>query len=327
MNSQDEKDLWTRIAQNLESESNIEDFSHSFDESNAHQDACMIWKLCGQMPKIKADVDTALVGIQQKIAKMPAKPVMQIAPSKIWWKSGYAIAASVALLVMTTISVYIINKETNTPVVYQTTKGEKRKVTLPDGSVVMLNADTQLELASDFGQSARRLTLNGEAYFEVTSNPNQPFIISTLHSMTEVVGTAFNLKAYSNDADVALNVTEGKVKFGSTLSAETILVSASQGAILNIPAQTITPIQTIENLTWRDGVISFKDESLANAAAYLSRWYDISISVDESIKTKKITGQFQNKSIVEVLDYIKLALDIDYISIEAKQYKLLPKKK
>ncbi|EJW92056.1 anti-sigma factor, partial [gut metagenome] len=94
----------------------------------------------------------------------------------------------------------------------ETTFGEKKEITLADGSCVILNACSKLQYPNQFTDNYRNIKLNGEAYFQVAPNPDKPFRIKTPHFGVEVLGTKFNVKSYPDDQIQSVEVENGKVQ-------------------------------------------------------------------------------------------------------------------
>lgn len=145
----------------------------------------------------------------------------------IWWRgwSTFAAAASVMLMLGILGWVYL-NRRTSEPTqvmkelvaktpsryIQEFNDAEKPKlVILPDGSSVLLQKDSRLTYARKFDGEKREVYLVGEAYFEVSKNPQQPFFVYANELVTKVLGTSFNIKAYSEENDVVVTVRTGKV--------------------------------------------------------------------------------------------------------------------
>ncbi|MEM0939474.1 MAG: FecR family protein [Bacteroidota bacterium] len=106
---------------------------------------------------------------------------------------------------------------------YTTAYGETQVITLEDGTLVTLNANSKLIHADNFGAQDRCVQFSGEGYFRVAKNPEKPFIIHTADSKTQVSGTAFNLRAILN-RPTTLTLEEGKVAFSAIVDNEEIIV-------------------------------------------------------------------------------------------------------
>src|SRR5699024_2451974 len=97
------------------------------------------------------------------------------------------------------------------PMHYMTEAGEQQKLVLRDGTIIRLNSSTQLWISGTYGEPVRAVTLQGEAYFEVTHNKEKPFIIHAAGTSIKDLGTAFNVRALPGEDNVQVAVTEGKV--------------------------------------------------------------------------------------------------------------------
>ncbi|MCS7005294.1 MAG: FecR domain-containing protein [Cytophagales bacterium] len=323
MNSLKEKDFWIRVAESLENEQDIEDSLSLADEKHAYKEARIIWDAAGKISLPDVDVESAFTKIQQKAHSLTSSQLKL----KKWWKPSYAIAASVAFLLLGGVLYFGVYRALpRWERTYSTSYAERRTVLLADGSKILLNAGTSLKVANGFNQVSRKVYLDGEAYFEIAKNEKVPFVVQTTHSQTDVLGTIFNIKAYSNESDIELEVIEGKVKF-SSVGGNSVILTPNKGVVLDKRSQKMIEYETSQGVTWFVDVISFQDETLANAASYLSRWYNVTITVEESIRAKRITARFHNKSIQEVLDYIKMALNIECSVQDKNTFHLFAKKK
>ncbi|ERJ57757.1 FecR family protein [Sphingobacterium paucimobilis] len=204
-----------------------------------------------------------------------------------------------------------------------TPKGGQYHVTLPDGSKVWLNADSRLKYPNRFTAPLREVELDGEAYFEVTSNPKQPFIVKTPNEQVEVLGTHFNINSYRNEEASKVALLEGKVRVvadnrqSSTLHpGQQTFFSNNQMAIQNINAE--------ESIAWKNGEFTFNNESLGSAMRQVARWYDIEIEVDPSLKQLALWGSVSRlDNFDKVLKIIKMTDDNIKIRIEGRRVKIM----
>ena len=121
------------------------------------------------------------------------------------------VAVIVTLFTKNVFTKHTIPKQTTTNEV-TTNNGSKSKLVLPDGSTVWLNADSKLTYEKDFGPAGREVSLEGEAYFDVKKMPGVPFIIHTKVIQVKVVGTAFNVKSYSDEPTTETSLVRGQVE-------------------------------------------------------------------------------------------------------------------
>ena len=200
-----------------------------------------------------------------------------------------------------------------------TERGQRTNLRLFDGSRVQLNAESELRIPTGFGDTARVVHLRGQAYFEVTHNPEMPFIVYSGNSLTRVLGTKFDVKAYPEDLQVQVVVEEGRVALGTAESKETIAenhqIGTGQIGYLNEDGQTmVANTSEIERyLGWKDGRLIFDSATFEDVIQQLQRWYDVKIKVaDSSAMSKKLTASFKNEPMTEVMNIISLSLDLRY---------------
>lgn len=185
--------------------------------------------------------------------------------------------------------------------------GQHARITLPDGSIVWLNAGSTLRYSSVFGKE-RRVLLSGEAFFDVARRTDIPFIVSTELVDIKALGTQFNVYSYPKVQYLRISLIEGSVKVYEP-SAE------DEGTILN-PKQQLhyengefwleNGIDE-DNLLWREGIFSFKKEHLNDIIEKLERYYDVKIIVkNPEILKYEYTGKFrQQDGVVEILRIIQ----------------------
>lgn len=240
------------------------------------------------------------------------------------WTVGTRVAAAVALLAVTLLSVYLyIDFLETSPQPEQaltmqevvTEKGQRSKFILSDGTQVWLNGDSRMEIPSRFTDQRREVHLQGEAFFEVTSDADKPFMVHAGESVTQVLGTQFNLKAYP-DEEVQIVVKEGKVAFGGR-EAEQQIPELREHEMAVLSDSNRTSIQKVENLEkyldWTNDKLIFDDTPLHQVMQELERWYDIECTLeDPSLRTRTVTGSFQDESMTEVLNIISLSVGMTY---------------
>src|SRR5690606_36229691 len=114
-----------------------------------------------------------------------------------------------------------------------TPRGGQYQVSLPDGTKVWLNADSKLYYPRAFSGNTRTVQMEGEAYFEVAKDEQKPFIVQTNRQKVEVLGTHFNVNAYSEEPISAVSLLEGKVKVSLANQAERTLLPGQQSSVKN----------------------------------------------------------------------------------------------
>ena len=195
-----------------------------------------------------------------------------------------------------------------------TPRGKDYHLTLADGTQVWMNADSKLEFPKHFKGSQRKVKLQGEAYFEVVKDAQHPFIVETEYFNTTVLGTSFNIKAYTpKDANIVL--IEGSVKVGIT-GTETILRPGQQ-ASLNAKHSTlnIKEVDTYPYTQWREGFFYFEDQSLFEIMQELGRWYNVNIAFDDPQKMN-LRLHFVCKRSNSLSEAIKNMNDLGVVNVE-----------
>jgi len=247
------------------------------------------------------------------------------------WLSPILKAAAMIVVILTTSILYFTQTvdvaddiTESVPVVFQTDDVQQSIITLRDGSVVRLNHDSELVVAKDFLDGTRKVTLTGEAYFEIEHDADQPFIIHANQSSVEVLGTAFNVRSLTNTNNVQVAVVDGKVSFANKIHNEkelSVVLSKGQYGYLDLEEQTIAVDEVaIENyMAWKSGRLVFEELALSQVCTQLHRLYQIECSFDnKEIKDLPLTANFSNDSLEKTLSVIALTLKIDY-NIENEQ--------
>jgi ferric-dicitrate binding protein FerR (iron transport regulator) len=215
-----------------------------------------------------------------------------------------ACAASVALLIAVTW--FVSSRYTNQSVAAITSEvfvpsGQRARLTLDDGTVVWLNARSTLNYPAAFVGNERKVSLSGEAFFEVSHDPRKPFTVSVHDLNVTVLGTKFNVSAYEKDGEIQIALIEGSVKVRNNLGEERIL-SANQQLSYVHKKMTVVPVEYSDHFLWKDGIYSFHNEPFANIIEKLQRYYDIRIEVEDlPILDFEYTGKFRQQDGVDMI--------------------------
>lgn len=205
--------------------------------------------------------------------------------------------------------------------VLETQNGERASYNLSDGSKVFLHAGSKLRIPNNFNEDSRELILEGEAYFDVSHNPEKPFIVQSELSYTKVIGTKFLVHAWPDEnREVEVVVSEGKVLLGDSRyqneehKKEAFITKNQKGVLTADNGPVITEENDIEWYTgWTEGRLVFNNRELGEVLPRLERWYDIDIRVsDESISKRKITAEIDySLPMTDVLQGIAMSLNLD----------------
>ncbi len=237
------------------------------------------------------------------------------------------------------------SKESATKTSEITTKnGSKTNLVLPDGTKVWLNAGSKLTYNNDiFGIELREVNLIGEAFFDVTKNPDKPFVIHTQKMDIKVLGTAFNVRCYPNERKTETSLLRGRIEV--TLKdrpKEKIYLSPNEKLTLlngNIVSELSTlnkkvkhrpeliePTVTIGHIThkltdstiiietsWIENKLEFRSESFEDVASKMEKWYGVKIDIqDERLKQEHLTGSFETETVDQALTALQYTTKFNF---------------
>ena len=193
--------------------------------------------------------------------------------------------------------------------------GQRAELTLADGTRVWLNALTTLTFPSQFTKSARKVYLDGEAYFDVKHEDDKKFTVNIGKYNINVLGTEFNVAAYSKKESFETSLIKGAVEIESVNGEKRLLLTPGNKAYLKGNNLAVVPIQDYDLFLWKDGVISFKNERIEDILYKLELYYDVEIYNEKnSIKDIRYTGKFRVKDGIEhVLTVLKIPTGMDYV--------------
>lgn len=199
-----------------------------------------------------------------------------------------------------------------------TAMGQRVNLTLSDGTKVLLNAGSTLRLPKVFEPDKREVFLEGQAYFNVEENTERPFVIHSGNAKTRVLGTSFSVRAYPEDSDITVAVEEGRVSFEAAEASgqEQIILNKNELGRFDAKSRHIEarPINDLAlYLGWVDGYLKFKEAPLGEVATELERRYGVEVTfANPQLKERSLTALLKSRSIQNVLDVIKMSLDIEY---------------
>ncbi len=189
-----------------------------------------------------------------------------------------------------------------------------KKITLPDGSVVLLNINSQLQYPRTFDQGEREVALIGEGHFDVTHDPERPFIVKTRDFDVKVLGTSFNVKSYQNDSQTETTLISGKVEVLREKEIP-IVLAPSQKAVYYKTEEKIEVEEVISKdaIAWQQGTLVFKNTPMRQVALDLERKYNIKIVIKSpKLLTYEYTGTFDNLTLEESLQLLMISSPIKY---------------
>ncbi len=202
-----------------------------------------------------------------------------------------------------------------------TKRGDNKKVVLPDGSIITLNAKSNLIYPKKFLDTIREVTLVGEAFFDIKRDTLRPFVVHTNHLKVKVLGTSFNVKSYPKDEQVETTLVSGKVEVIEERSKHPIILEPSQRATFDKGKRNleVDRVDSKNVIAWRQGKLVFDKTPLKQVVSDLNRKYNVDFVIkSDALLEYKFTGEFDNLTIEEVLKFLKLSSSINYKYINNK---------
>jgi transmembrane sensor len=259
------------------------------------------------------DVVTELKGRPrtEALASASEPPAAPLSLLRGWLSSHPTWGAAVAVAIGVAVAAgwWVLRREGYVPQTYETATGQMRNVTLPDGSVVGLNTQTELEWVGSPDDRRVRL-IRGEAYFQVIHDPNRPFCILLAQSEVQVLGTRFDVYQMA-DGDVRVSVMSGKVTVeglengsGAPPSWSRRLGSGQQIEYSPVGlVADVHPITAQKAIRWREGMLETEGEPLSDFVSDLSRYTTERIVIaDPRAAAQKVGGAFSVRHIDGTLD-------------------------
>lgn len=284
------------------------------------------YKVAKQIHTIYLATDTMFVLNKVNTEDALKKTLDGISRSKraLWLNRLQRVAA--VLFIPTLITVLVQNWEQKLPKVQlvevKTNPGMTTTLDLPDGTTVHLNSESSLQYPSRFEGDRREVKLSGEAYFSVTKDAKQRFVVSTPHdARIEVLGTVFNVEAFEKDTLIATTLLEGKVCFAYSAddSSKSVVMKPGEKLIYDSKRMRTRLLTTTgeSETAWKDGRIVFQDTPFQQALRMLEKRYNVEFVVSSSKYGKdSFTGSFTSQRLDRILEVFEISSKIKWRYID-----------
>ncbi len=316
---EEEASVWVmRFSDGGATDADREEFLNWVNQSSLHQSTYnKLTKFWGGLDFVEelndfAESDTARASLrQEKTANMfrMAKPVVMT-----------AMAASFAVLCVFA-SVQMGKASPSFYATYETSVGQQETIVLPDGSNIILNTGSALEV--EFTATTRDISLTqGEAFFEVAHDKTRPFSVRTPKGVVTAVGTAFSVRMNAEKLNVI--VTEGRVALNPSAlsesqdtvnSPQSMEITAGQSAIIDRGVENVSLMKSAnlqKTLDWHDGELSFKGETLEEVIADIERYTDVKIKFgDDELRQQKIVAYYKVGDIDRMFEALNVMAGIE----------------
>lgn len=279
-----------------------------------------LWFSAVSQEELKAyDADKAFEAFRRRLKAAEARqPVV----GRAWRRRYLRYAAVVASLCLVSYFSYRQGgkdlQDALAQIEVEAPAGSQTRVRLPDSTLVVLNAGSRMVYAQDFGVESREVELEGEGYFEVTHNKQQPFRVSSANIALTVLGTKFNFKDYPQEDEVVVSLREGQVKLDNRIYEEDPMTLKTDERMVMDKCQGRMKrerMKTDNYLKWMDGKLEFDGTSLGKVMQILGRTFDNDIRLaDEALNDLRLYGSFNRneQGLLDILDILQGTGKIGY---------------
>jgi transmembrane sensor len=206
--------------------------------------------------------------------------------------------------------------------IIQIPRGGEFSLLLPDGTKVWLNSASSLRYPTAFSTGERSVELTGEGYFEVAKSKIPFYVVMGDHSLVEVLGTHFNIMAYTDEPYIATTLLEGRVKVTKGNISQ-IIKPGEQAKIIDTSIQVLHEVDVANAVAWKNGRILFKDADIETIMRLVSRWYNVDVEYSGIVKHRSISGGIsRNANFSELLKILEL--NNIHFTMEGKKIKVNP---
>jgi transmembrane sensor len=267
------------------------------------------------------------IDIESAFKKVSKKAITKN-PLKSFWNQWQKIAAILLIpLILGNIFYYTIhsvNREVINEPIYNelfAAFGTRSVVKLSDGTSVWLNSGSSLRYPDRFTGNKRTVVLKGEAYFEVESNTEKPFIVETPMISVKATGTKFNVSVYPDAEEEGVTLVSGKVEVvtngrNNTEARSELKPNQHLSYSSATGSSTIINTDVSQYISWKDGKLIFRNEPLSHVTNRLSQVFNVDIEIrGDELKRYSYRATFQDESLAEILKLLKISAPIDYFEV------------
>lgn len=291
-----------------------------------------MWSLSANFSKkLEVDLDRDFAMLQNRInasskedeGKTILRSLPPIQNRRSWWKP-MSIAAAVVILAGVFYFLQL-NQNSSVPSLALETQKETKELVLADGTKVWLNENSKLTYPESMNGNERRVSLTGEAFFDVAENPNKPFIISTGDVDVKVLGTSFEVNAPSNEKHTIVTVKSGKVAMiANEGNAEAVLTANQKGTYSRIKRKiTTSTVKDLNTISWQNQVLDFNDVTLEKALKDIETHFDIKLTLTNTELLKcRFTNIFNEPKLQETLGTISEVFKMKLVRVTENSFRL-----
>jgi ferric-dicitrate binding protein FerR (iron transport regulator) len=237
----------------------------------------------------------------------------------IIWSSRVAAVLLLPLFIYTGLHLYIKNKKSESGWIEINAPSWSRvKFGLPDGSTGWLNSNSSVKYQNDFTND-RKIILDGEAYFDVRTDPEKPFEVSTNEIIVIATGTKFNVASYKDEKNVEVVLEVGRIEVKNQEMTKSLAMNPDELVIYDRATGDLSShkIQSEKYHAWTEGKLIFRNDPIDVIALRLGRWYNVDVEIEgNNFSDVRLRATFVDENLEEVLYFLKRALPLDYKIID-----------
>lgn len=308
---EEEKHLHDWIAESPDNEVTFNTFKKTFELTSDH------YKSGYTSQKIPIEIDQEWAKFVHTIENRGPKVVAMESSKSTHWLS---VAAIISLVIVSGLVInYLL---TQNPVIEYQTAELIQEISLPDGSIVTLNKNSNLSYNKDFGKEDRTVKLNGEAFFAVKPNRKKGFLIRTKKTNIQVLGTSFNVEANDDSQRTKVVVATGVVAFSSNETDQVVTLKAGDVGILADTSHgkiVSRANDDINFLSWKTHKLIFEEDDLNTVIETINKVYESNILINTStIVDCQVTVTFDQQSLDAILSVLESTLNLTIETVDDK---------
>ena len=312
-NTKKNKNLYRRYVDDLYTTEDARQLLDSLPNSDDHE---ILNELSSDIWE-EAATQQPLTDLEREHYKREARQLLKRIEHKkrTWFRRIAVVAVSTAAIVCLALGgMHYLKHLNERQIIYMeaaTSYGERKQILLPDGTQLTLNSCSHVRYPNNFIGEERKIELEGEGYFQVHRNEKQPFIVSTRRFDVRVLGTCFDIKSYSSDEVVSVEVESGKVQVD--LPEATMRLKGKEQVLINtISGEYSKRREDRPVAIWKKGGLRFNSTPIRDVAKELERVYNCRITFADGQFNNLISGEHDNKSLEAVLQSIEYTSGIRY---------------
>ena len=288
---------------------------HIFERENA------IWDTVIHKPKMdNIKLESVWIDLSSRLGIKNDNFRTFILPGKNAYRILVAAASLAVLITVGLVSLWIGRKATYTQlagssIICSTNEGEKAHITLSDSTKVFLNSASSLEYNGDFNVKERFVRLRGEAFFDVSTDPEKPFVVRTDQMTISATGTRFNILSFNNEERIEATLEEGTI-FVTVKGQKPVELRSGQQVVYSKHSNKveIREVTTDVYTSWKENKLRLKETPLDETLRKIARKYNVTFELtSQDLKKLSYTGTFIDESIDEVMEMLKSVSPISYI--------------